>query len=555
MRLRARDQRTPVLVALVLTMALVAMDTTIVATAIPQVVGDLGGFSMVGWVFSVYLLAQTVTIPIYGKLADLYGRKPVLVFGVLLFLIGSLLSAASWDMVALIGFRALQGLGAGSIGATVMTVAGDLYDVAERGRVQGWLSSVWGISAVVAPAVGGLFAQYLTWRWIFVVNLPVGALALTMIVRGLHEQVVRRRHRIDFAGATLLLVAAGLLILGLLQGGTAWPWLSLPSVVVFAVAVGAAAVAVLVERRASEPVMPPWLWTRRVTGGSYAATLTAALMVIGLSVFLPNWAQTVLGLSPVAAGFVLAVMSMTWPLASALSSRLYMRIGFRDTALVGGGFATAAGVLFSLLPAGSPVWAPVLGSALMGAGMGLIFAPLVIGMQSTVGWSQRGVVTGGAMFSRFLGQSLGAAVFGAVTNAVILGRLDNAPPMRGPRPHGVDGVSRLLEHGHPGTTEAHFLRGVMHASTHAVFVGLLVAAVTTVVLLVALVPRRFATVEDGPSGPGGHPADLEGDDPGHHEGQAQHLHGGEALVEPHHADPGDQGHSEGRPDGVGDRDG
>jgi MFS family permease len=398
-------------------------------------------------------------------------------------------------MVALIGFRALQGLGAGSIGATVMTVAGDLYDVAERGRVQGWLSSVWGISAVVAPAIGGLFAQYLTWRWIFVVNLPIGALALAMIVRGLHEQVVRRRHRIDFAGAALLLVAAGLLVLGLLQGGIAWPWLSWPSLLVFVVAVVAAVTAVLVERRAAEPILPTWLWMRRVTGGSYAATLTAALMVIGLSVFLPNWAQTVLGLSPVAAGFVLAVMSMTWPLASALSSKLYLRIGFRDTALVGGGFAIAAGVVFALLPVGAPAWAPVLGSALMGAGMGLIFAPLVIGMQSTVGWSERGVVTGGAMFARFLGQSLGAAVFGAVANAVILGRLAAAPPMRGPQPHTVDGVSRLLEHGHTGATEAAFLREVMHGATHAVFVGLLVAGVATTALLVALVPRRFPTVE------------------------------------------------------------
>lgn len=541
------------LVALILTMALVAMDTTIVATAIPQVVGDLGGFSMVGWVFSVYLLAQTVTIPIYGKLADLYGRKPVLVIGVVVFLTGSLLSAASWDMVALIGFRALQGLGAGSIGATVMTVAGDLYDVEERGRVQGWLSSVWGISAVVAPAAGGLFAQYLTWRFIFVVNLPIGAVALLMIVRGLHEEVVRRRHRIDYAGAGLLLVASALLILGLLQGGTAWPWISTPSILVLAGAVVAAGVAVVVERRAAEPVMPPWLWTQRLTAGSYVATMAAALMVIGLSVFLPTWAQTVLGLSPVAAGFVLAVMSMTWPLASALSSKLYLRIGFRDTALVGGVFAVAAGVLFSLLGQDAPVWAPVLGSALMGAGMGLIFAPLVIGMQSAVDWSRRGVVTGGAMFSRFLGQSLGAAVFGAVTNAVILGRLSSAPRTGGPVPHSVDGVSRMLEHGHPGTARTAFLRAVMHASTHAVFVGLLIAAIATAVLLVLLVPRRFPTVDEQPEGSGG--AELERDHPADDQDESDDLQQREVLVEPEHAHRGDERHTQRRPDRVGDRHG
>ncbi len=495
--LMRRDHRTPVLIALILTMALVAMDTTIVATAIPQVVGDLGGFSLVGWVFSVYLLAQTVTIPVYGKLADLYGRKPVLVVGVVVFLIGSALSAIAWNMVALILFRALQGLGAGSIGATVNTVAGDLYDVAERGRVQGWLSSVWGISAVVAPAIGGVFAEYASWRWIFVVNLPIGALALTLIVRGLHERVERHTHRIDYAGAGLLLAAAGLLILGLLQGGTAWAWDSVPSVLVFAGTVLAALVAVLVERRASEPIMPPWLWTQRLTAGSYGATLTAGLMVIGLSTFLPTWAQSVLGLGPVAAGFVLAVMSMTWPLAAGMSARFYLRIGFRDTALVGALLTVASGVVFVLTPVDAPVWQPVAGSALMGAGMGLITSPLIVGLQSTVDWSRRGVVTGGAMFARFLGQSLGAAVFGAVTNAVLLHRLDDAPAaLRGQVPSTVDGVSRVLEGGRADAAASDFLRAAVHASTHAVFLGLLLAGAATVVILLAAVPRRFPTVDE-----------------------------------------------------------
>jgi len=453
-----------VLFALILAMALVAMDTTIVATAIPQVTADLGGFSQVGWVFSVYLLAQTVTIPVYGKLADLYGRKPILVIGVVVFLIGSLLSALSWSMLALIGFRALQGVGAGSIGATVNTVAGDLYSVQERGRIQGYLSSVWGISAVVAPALGGLFAQYTSWRWIFLVNLPIGALALTLIIRGLHEKVERRRHRIDYAGAGLVLAAAGLLILGLLQGGTAWAWDSVESIVTLSVAVLAGVGAVLVERRAAEPMLPMWLWTKRVTAGSYAATATAGMVVIGLSVYLPNWAQRVLGLSPIAAGFVLAVMSMTWPTASGLSARLYLRIGFRDTALLGAVIAMLAGVLFARLDAGSSAWPAVLASAVMGVGMGLIFSPLIVGLQNTVGWPQRGTITGGAMFARFLGQSLGAAIFGAISNAEL---------------------SR-----HHGAAKA----VAMNASTHAVFVGVLVTALVLGAILL-LVPRRFPTYQ------------------------------------------------------------
>jgi MFS family permease len=479
-------------------MALIALDPTTVATAGPRVVSDLGGFSMVGWVFSVYLLAQTVTIPIYGKLADLYGRKPVLVIGVTVFLVGSAASAASWNMVSLIAFRAVQGLGAGSIGATVNTIAGDLYSVAERGRGQGWLASGWGVSAGLAPALGGVFAQYASWRWIFVVNLPLGALALAVIVRDLHEQVQRSAHRIDYAGSLLLLGAAGMLILGLLQGGVAWPWWSAPSVVVFGLGLACALGAVVVERRAAEPVMPPWLWRSRLTAGSYAATGIAGLLVIGLSTFLPTWGQSVLGLSAVAAGFVLAIMSVTWPLASGLSNRLYLRIGFRDTALVGALLTVASGIIFVLVPQDAGVWQPVLGSAVMGSGLGLIMSPLVVGLQSTVGWGQRGVVTGGAMFSRFLGQSIGAAVFGAVTNAVLSHRLSSAPAsLQGRLPDDVDGVSHTLTSGHESAAVAAYLRDALHASTHAVFAGLLAAAVLTLLVLL-LVPRRFPLLDEQP---------------------------------------------------------
>src|SRR5487761_85345 len=191
--------RRPVLIALMVTMALAAMDSTIVSTAIPQVVADLGGFSLFSWVFSGYLLTQTVTIPVYGKLADLWGRKPVLIAGTLIFLTGSALCASAWSMVSLICFRALQGLGAGSIMATVTTLAGDLYDLEERGRVQGWLSSVWGVSAVVGPVLGGSLAQYASWRWIFLINLPVGAGTVALLLRYLQENVRRTRHQIAVA--------------------------------------------------------------------------------------------------------------------------------------------------------------------------------------------------------------------------------------------------------------------------------------------------------------------------------------------------------------------
>lgn len=460
------DARTPVLIALILTMALVAMDTTILATAIPQVVGDLGEFNRVGWVFSIYLLAETVTIPIYGKLSDLHGRKPILLFGIVIFLIGSAASAAAWGMTALIVSRAVQGIGGAAISSTVNTIAGDIYTVEERGRIQGYLASVWGVSAVIAPALGGIFAQYLTWRWIFLVNIPLGIFAFILVARGLQESVTRREHRIDYAGALLILLAAGMFILGLLEGGSSWPWRSPQSLIIFSIAIAAAMALPAVERRAREPMLPPWVWRERRIAASAITSITAGMTVIGLSVYVPNWGQIVLGLAPVAAGFVLATMSITWPLTSSLSARLYLRIGFRDTALIGSLFALASGIGLSTLTANASVWQPVVYVGLMGVGMGLIFTPLMVGLQNTVGWQQRGTLTGALMYARFFGQSIGAAAFGAIANTM------------------------LERNSHQGEIMA------LHNSTHAIFLGVLVMAVITVVVLLNT-PRHFpAYVEE-----------------------------------------------------------
>lgn len=503
-------RRGPILAALMATMALSAMDNTIVATAIPQVTRDLGGFSLFSWVFSAYLLTQTVTIPLYGKLADQWGRKPVLVAGTIVFLTFSGLCALSWSMVSLIAFRALQGVGGGAIMATVNTLAGDLYDLSERGRVQGWLSSVWGISAVLGPALGGLLAQYASWRWIFVINLPVGAVSLTLIARYLHERVSRTRHRVDVPGALLILAAAGALLLGLLQGGVAWSWLSAPSIAVFAVAAVATVAAAVVERRAAEPIMPPWIWSRRVLAGSGIGALGLGVLVIGPTTFLPTYGQEVLGLGAIAAGAVLASMSIGWPLASAQSGHLFLRIGFRDTAAIGAVVCLLSVLGFGLAPQPAGAWIAVASTFVLGFGLGLLSVCTVVGPQSTVAWDQRGVVTGAIMFSRYLGQSVGAAVFGAVFNTTILHWLQSAPPsLRGRLPHQVNAVSAALGGaggvgGRPATAVGDYLRQAISAAMHDVYIGLGgVAAVTLIVL--AIIPRRFETsagaAADNPGGP------------------------------------------------------
>jgi multidrug resistance protein len=488
------------------TMALSAMDNTIVATAIPQVVRDLGGFSLFSWVFSAYLLTQTVSIPVYGKLADQVGRKPVLTGGTIMFLACSALCAAAPNMVVLIVFRGLQGIGAGAIMATVNTLAGDLYDLSERGRVQGWLSSMWGVSAVLGPALGGSLAQYASWRWIFIINLPVGAVSLTLISRFLHERVARSRHRIDVAGGAAILVAAGALVFGLLQGGTAWGWLSAPSLAVFAVAVVAAGVAVAAERRAAEPIMPPWVWRRPVLAGFGIGAAGLGLLVIGPSTFLPTYGQEVLGLGAIAAGGVLAIMSIGWPLASSQSGKLFLRIGFRDTALIGAVVSLGGVACYLLAPQPVSVWLALASTFVLGFGLGLLSVCTVVGPQSTVAWDQRGVVTGAVMFCRYLGQSLGAAIFGAVFNTAISRRLASAPPrLRGRLPGGVNAVSSALAHpGQEGSAVVSYLRQAISAGTRDVYLGLAGAAVLTLLVVLAVVPRRFGTEAGaGADHPGG----------------------------------------------------
>lgn len=489
-------ERRWILLALMFAMMLAAMDTTIVSTAIPQIVDDLGGFALITWVFSIYLLAQTVTIPIYGNLADMFGRKPVLVVGTLIFLVGSAACALAWDMVSLIVFRALQGLGAGSIMATVNTVAGDLYSVRERARVQGWLSSVWGVAAVAGPLLGGAFAEHATWRWIFLINLPIGAVALGLLVRFLHEKPQHRTHRIDYAGSMMILCTGCVLIFGLLQGGQAWPWWSARSLGVFALAAVLVVATVWIERRAAEPIMPGWLWRDRILAGTNLSMIGMGAVLMGPNVYLPTYGQSVLGLGAIVAGFVLASMSIGWPLASALSARVYARLGFRDAGIAGAVLMVVAAFGFLALPDTRAVWPLVLDQVALGAGFGLLSTPLLVGVQSTVGWNRRGTVTGANIFSRYLGQTLGAAIFGALFNNALRARLIGAPAeLRAQLPQHVDAVIDALHGAQLSLPAQEYLREAIRDATGLVYAGLSVIAVCTLLVLF-VAPRRFPLVAE-----------------------------------------------------------
>jgi EmrB/QacA subfamily drug resistance transporter len=412
-----RSQRGPTLISIMLSMSLVALDSTIIATAVPSVVADLGGFGQFPWLFSVYLLAQAVSVPVYGKLADIFGRKPVMLFGIGLFLTGSIMCSAAWSMLALIVFRALQGLGAGAIQPMSMTIAGDIYTLEERGRVQGYLASVWGVSAVVGPTLGGAFSEYLSWRWIFFVNIPLCVIAAWALIRNFHEQVSRTPHRIDYAGSELLGLGCSLLILGLLEGGQAWAWISPPGIGVMAAGVALMILFLSVQRRAAEPVLPAWVLRRRVLISANLAAVGIGAVVIGLTSYIPTYAQRVLGTTPLVAGFALAALTVGWPITGSQSSKVYLRAGFRTTALIGSTVTVLGTALTLLLGARSSVVLVGVSCFIVGAGLGFVAAPVLIAAQNTVGWAERGVVTAANMFSRSIGSALGVAFFGAIANA------------------------------------------------------------------------------------------------------------------------------------------
>jgi EmrB/QacA subfamily drug resistance transporter len=469
-----RSERGPVLLALMLATALVAIDSTIIATAVPSIVSSIGGFAEFPWLFSIYLLAQAVTVPVYGKLADLYGRKPLIIFGIATFFVGSVFCGFAWNMSVLIAFRALQGLGAGAIQPISLTIVGDLYSLEERAKVQGYLASVWGISSVVGPTLGGVFSEYVSWRWIFFVNVPICAVAAWMISRRFHENLApaRTKPRIDYLGAGLLTTGLTLLILGVLEGGQSWAWISAPGITTLVAGAVLVIAFAVVETRVPEPVMPLWVFRRRLLLTTSLVSFGVGGILLGLSSYIPTFVQDVLGTGPLVAGFALATLTMGWPISASQAGRLYLRVGVRACALLGSGLALIGTALLLVLGASSPVIQVAGTCFIIGLGMGLVAAPTLIAAQSSVQWHERGVVTGTNLFARSLGSALGVAVFGAVANGVL-----TTGPSSPINSAGLD------------------------IAVHHVFIAVVVLA-ALMGAVVTLIPRRLPDRPDAPEPPG-----------------------------------------------------
>jgi EmrB/QacA subfamily drug resistance transporter len=418
-------QRTLIIIgALLLGMLLAALDQTIVATALPTIAGDLHGLSHISWVVTAYLLASTVSTPLWGKLGDLYGRKVFFEASIVIFLIGSALCGLAHSMLELIAFRAIQGVGGGGLLTGAQTIVADVVPARERGRYQGLFGSVFGVTSVLGPLIGGFFVDNFSWRWVFYVNIPIGVIALAVVAAVLPGHLRRAQHKIDYLGTALLAGAATSVVLFTSLGGTTYAWGSAPIFIFAAAAVVCTVLFVWAESRAAEPVVPLHLFRNRVFSAASAIGFVVGFALFGAIAYLPQYMQIVKGVSPTVSGLRLLPLMAGLLTTSIVSGRLVSKWGrYRIFPIIGTAVMTVGLYLLSHLGVTTSVWLSSLYMLVLGAGIGMSLQVLVVAVQNAVSYADLGAATGGATFFRSIGGSFGTAIFGAVFSNILAGDL------------------------------------------------------------------------------------------------------------------------------------
>ena len=409
----ARKRRA--LIGVMLSVFLAAMESTVVATAMPKVVASLGGINIYSWVFSGFLLTSTVTIPVWGRLSDLFGRRPMYMAGLVLFLVGSALSGMAQTMGQLIAFRMLQGLGAGSLLTLSMTIIADLFGLERRAKMQGYISGVWGLASMLGPLLGGLLTDHVSWRWVFYINVPFGAVAMAVVWGALRAGVRPvRRPTIDYAGLALFFGGVSALLVGLGQAGRAGRWSGLDVVGPLLLAAVALVAFVAVERRVAEPIVPLRMFRHRMVLAASVTGFLAGMAMFGAISFVPLFLQSVSGMTATSAGFVLTPFVLGWVALSIVSARLVLKVGYRSVVVTGMACLTGAFVLLSRWSPGLTQGVAMRDALLGGIGMGMTMVPMLIAVQSAVPRADLGSATSMTQFFRTIGGAVGLSLMGAV---------------------------------------------------------------------------------------------------------------------------------------------
>ncbi len=466
-----------IVIALMVAMFLGAVEGTVVTTAIPTIVKDLQGFQIISLVFSVYLLTSAISTPISGKLSDLYGRKNVLSIGIIVFLVGSIMCGLSQNIYMLIAFRAIQGLGAGSIFTVTFTIVGDEFTLEERPKVQGSLSSVWGIASLIGPFLGGILIDMLSWHWVFFINIPFGIISIILLQRNLKETFEKKKHSIDFAGIITLSMAMIVFLSIFLLPENMGSNHNLFVVMALVITIILLIAFYKIERKAKEPTIPFDIFTSTSTKVNLISFLASAIL-IGLDVYMPIYIQNVLNYNATISGLTLAPMSVSWLLASFILGRCMVKYGGKTVILISNVILLASVILLPTLGINSSLLLVMIYVSIIGFGFGGAFTTLTIVIQESVGYSKRGAATATNSLLRTLGQTIGVSVFGSIFNFYIVKYFTRIGMP------GIDPSNLYKSSSHTSAVANEQIRLSLNSSLHIIFILLIVIAGLSLIISV-----------------------------------------------------------------------